>query len=244
MDKVALGSITNGFLNEEFVVLRFNNWQSDTISQNWLVKMGYDLKKIEKVEAFKVKGSYKADVQVQVLVKLKNITDNQNLSIKLVSNLSGFNQIDKRYVDKYKEMWKFDEELANILKQYSGELKPNKKTKDNRRMFFNEMSLAQQNMVINFFSNNKFLVASEILKGKGLFCVDWFLVIYAKDNNLWALENINYVINYFLQGNVEITKSGNLKIGKITMQRKGGDGGRKTANMLQFKINPALLIKK
>lgn len=28
------------------------------------------------------------------------------------------------------------------------------------------------------------------------------------------------------------------------MQRKGGDGGRETAKMLQFKINPALLIAK
>ncbi|MCF6181220.1 hypothetical protein [Lutibacter sp.] len=26
------------------------------------------------------------------------------------------------------------------------------------------------------------------------------------------------------------------------MQRKGGDGGRKTAQMLQFKINPAELF--
>ena len=30
---------------------------------------------------------------------------------------------------------------------------------------------------------------------------------------------------------------------KITMQRKGGDGGRITANMLQFKINPAELFE-
>ncbi len=28
----------------------------------------------------------------------------------------------------------------------------------------------------------------------------------------------------------------------MTMQRKGGDGGRNTANMLQFKINPAALF--
>ncbi len=27
------------------------------------------------------------------------------------------------------------------------------------------------------------------------------------------------------------------------MQRKGGDAGRETANMLQFKINPAELIE-
>ena len=39
-----------------------------------------------------------------------------------------------------------------------------------------------------------------------------------------------------------ITNRGNFKIGNITMQRKGGDGGRDTANMLQFKINPAALF--
>ena len=33
-----------------------------------------------------------------------------------------------------------------------------------------------------------------------------------------------------------------LKIGKIGMQRKGGDGGRDTAKMLQFKVNPVELF--
>ena len=35
---------------------------------------------------------------------------------------------------------------------------------------------------------------------------------------------------------------GSLKVGKITMQRKGGDAGRESAKMLQFKINPCLLF--
>ncbi|MCB0512553.1 MAG: hypothetical protein H6552_05360 [Chitinophagales bacterium] len=38
-------------------------------------------------------------------------------------------------------------------------------------------------------------------------------------------------------------KQGNFKIGRITMQRKGGDNGRETAKMLQFKINPAELFE-
>ncbi len=46
----------------------------------------------------------------------------------------------------------------------------------------------------------------------------------------------------FYSGEVRITKQGSLKIGKITMQRKGGDGGRLSANMLQFKINPCELF--
>ncbi|WP_078214738.1 hypothetical protein [Bacillus mycoides] len=41
-----------------------------------------------------------------------------------------------------------------------------------------------------------------------------------------------------------MTRSGSLRIGRITIQRKGGDAGRETARMLQFKINPALLLGK
>ncbi len=39
-----------------------------------------------------------------------------------------------------------------------------------------------------------------------------------------------------------VCQQGNIKIGNITMQRKGGDSGRKTAQMLQFKRNPAELF--
>jgi hypothetical protein len=59
----------------------------------------------------------------------------------------------------------------------------------------------------------------------------------------WTLKSINEAMNLFGSGEVEITKQGNLKIGKIGMQRKGGDGGRKSSQMLQFKINPVELLK-
>jgi hypothetical protein len=54
----------DGFKNEDEVVEKFNNWQTDLESQQWLETMGYDLKEIEFVEAFKLSG-YKTDVQVQ-----------------------------------------------------------------------------------------------------------------------------------------------------------------------------------
>jgi len=47
-----------------------------------------------------------------------------------------------------------------------------------------------------------------------------------------------YVIKILSQEDVRISPQGSLYIGKITMQRKGGDGGRPTANMLQFKMKP------
>jgi dissimilatory sulfite reductase (desulfoviridin) alpha/beta subunit len=64
----------------------------------------------------------------------------------------------------------------------------------------------------------------------------------ATENTRWTLRKAEDVIKFYGEGTVVITRNGNLKIGGITMQRKGGDGGRETAKMLQFKINPAKLF--
>ena len=237
----------NGFQNEEDVVFIFNNWKTNLIAKQWLLAMNYDLKEIEFVKAEKIKGSYKADIQVKIsiLIKLKKIEDVQNLQVKLVSNSQGFNQIDKRWVKNYKELWSFDDDVENILKYFTGEIEPYKKeTKDKRRMFFTEMTAKQQQTILDFFAKNKVLILTDILKGRGKFSAEWMLVILKIKNEKpkWILKPMNYCLNFFGEGSVEITKQGSLKIGKITMQRKGGDAGRKTAQMLQFKINPCLLF--
>ena len=79
-----------------------------------------------------------------------------------------------------------------------------------------------------------------MLKGRDKLAANWMLVILRKDKDSydWALKNINKVMNMFGQGEVRITKQGSLKIGQIGMQRKGGDAGRESSKMLQFKINP------
>lgn len=234
----------DGFKNEDEVVEKFNNWQTDSESQKWLETMDYDLKEIEFVEAFKLSG-YKTDVQVQVRIKLKNLIDVENLQVKLVSNPKGFNQIDKRWIDKYVEMWSIPLEIVEILKRYTGENKPTiSSPKDKRRMFANEFTEEEQTNALNWLDNNKTLIISDILRGRGKFAAEWILVILkANKNSLWTLKPMNIAVNHFSQGDVIITKRGNFTIGKITMQRKGGDGGRITANMLQFKINPAELFE-
>ena len=52
--------------------------------------------------------------------------DAQNIQIKLVSNPKGFNQIDKRWVDQYVEMWNIPKDVADLLKYFTGEYKPYK----------------------------------------------------------------------------------------------------------------------
>ncbi|EGH0474592.1 type II restriction endonuclease [Campylobacter jejuni] len=248
MNKVELGSNTakNGFKNENFVVNTFNNWQNDTLAQSWLKAMNYNINDIQNVKAQKIKGSFKADVQVVILVqiKLQNLQDVQNIQVKLVSNPQGFNQVDKRWLKNYNELWNFPSELLEILQYFTGEKSPKiKNPKDKRRMFLTEFTKEEQEQVINFFIKNQALIVNDILKSRGQFASEWFLVILKieKQDLKWLLKPINEVINFY-SGEVLITDRGSLKIGKITMQRKGGDNGRISANMLQFKINPCELF--
>ncbi len=247
---IALGSKTakDGFTNEQDVIDRFNNWKTDKLAQEWLAEMSYKIDDVEFVKASKVRGQYKADIQVRItiLIKLKSQEDLQNLQVKLVSNPQGFNQIDKRWVDKYVELWNIPQDVVKILKLFTGEIAPTKNDlRDPRRMFLDEMSEADQNKLINFIKENKILIVSDLLKGRGEFSADWTLVILkVNEENAWVLKSINHVMNVFGSGDIRITREGSLKIGKIGMQRKGGDGGRDTAKMLQFKINPVELFEK
>lgn len=233
----------NGFKNEADVIKKFNAWKTDTMAKAWLNAMGYTIANIEYVKAMKIVGSYKSDVQVRIkiVIKLKLQEDIQNLQVKLVSNPQGFNQIDKRWVDKYADLWGMPKDIIEILKKFTGEIKPKpkKSLRDNRRMFLNEMDEVSQMKLLSFFEQNKVLIISDLLKGRGEFSADWVLVILKTDGKVkWALKSINEVMNLYSQGVIRISEQGSLKIGKIGMQRKGGDGGRDSANMLQFKINP------
>ena len=245
-DLVKRGSETakNGFKNEKDISNKFNLWKQDKDAQKWLNVMGYTLKNIDKVKAITIGTGHKTDVQVLVYIETKDKVDVQNISIKLVSNLKGFNQIDKRWIKKYKELWNFNSKIEQLLKHFTGEIKPKIITRDKRRMFLDEFTSNDQNSLIQWIEKNRLLIVSDTLKGREPYSASWMLVAQKiQDNQKWVLKPINVVMNHFNNGCIEITPRGSLKIGRITMQRKGGDGGRPSANMLQFKINPAELFE-
>ena len=242
---IRLGSQTarSGFQNEKDVIKTFNNWTTDELAQQWLVAMEYNLDDIEYVSAQLVKGHFKADIQVQVTIKLTNVIDCQNIQVKLVSNKRGFNQIDKRWIERYQSLWNMPENIANILKHYTGELPPYRTdTRDRRRMFLDEMSPSDTQSLITWLTNNKPMIINDILKGRGHFSAEWILVIRKTNKYDWVLLPINVAINHYSVGDINFTNRGTLHIGRITMQRKGGDNGRDTAKMLQFKLDPTELF--
>jgi hypothetical protein len=236
----------DGFKNEDNIRDKFNAWKTDDDAKKWLEIMGYKLSQISNVFADKPHG-YKADVEVRIALKAKTETNppvyKEGISIKLVSSLNGFNQIDKRWLATYVKMWKIPKDVEDALKLFVGEILPNKPSRETNRMFLNELDKETQAKVIEFFTKNKAEIVSDLLKGDGEFFAPWLFVAQKESViNRWKLVKIDDAVKFFSEGIVELTARGSLKIGRITMQRKGGDGGRDTAKQLQFKMNPAELF--
>ena len=240
--KRELGSQTakNGFTNESEIQAKFNNWRSDPETGSWLGAMGYKLTDIRSVTATKPHGE-KADVEL--IIKTTDSEKREGISIKLVSSPNGFNQIDKRWLSHYAQMWKMPATVANALKLFVGETAPLQAGRSPGRMFLTELDPASQKAVIDFFTTNKKEIVSDLFGGDGPHAAGWIMVAFkATANTRWTLRRIEDAISFYTDGPVTITKSGNLRIGRVTMQRKGGDAGRETAKMLQFKINPVELF--
>ena len=65
------------------------------------------------------------------------------------------------------------------------------------------------------------------------------LAVHKHQGYRWKLVSINEAINHYVGDHkVEYTHQGGIRLGGVTMQRKGGDNGERTANQLQFKANP------
>ncbi|EMG87552.1 hypothetical protein HMPREF1396_00564 [Helicobacter pylori GAM114Ai] len=158
----------NGFLNEKEVAQKFNDYIHDRDAQIWLMIMGYDLNKIEYVKANVLSG-YKADVNVIIQIKMKQTLDSENLQVKLVSNLKGFNQIDKRKLRSYQEMWNIPPNIYQLFAYFTGELKPTRQDikYPNKRMLAYEFTNKEQQELLAWLNDNKMLIVSDILKGRG-----------------------------------------------------------------------------
>jgi hypothetical protein len=269
-----LGSATarGGFANEKAICSKFNNWKTDNEAQLWLKIMGFEIAQVDSVEAIhipakigkvkaeqlKLKESFeelirfkKADAQIRITIIIGKIVKIENLSLKKTNSDADYNQIDKRWVDAYREMWGFNEDIALGLKLFTGEINPasypeivaNKVLRDKRRMFLDELPEDLRNKIVDFFNRNKILVVSDIVKGRGGLSANWMLVTRydrEEDTTTWILKDINTAMNFFGLDEVKVSPRGSLYIGKITMQRKGGTPD---PTKLQFKIKPCGLFE-
>lgn len=240
-----------GFDNEQEVANKFNNWRTDKDAQNWLMIMMYDLEEIVEVKAEKIgQRGFKSDINVAISIvitkksKSSQITTVENIQVKLVSGNRGFNQVEKRKVEQYINQWHLTPNIIKLLKHYDGELAPYKIGRHPKRMFIDEFSEEEQAELMAFFQKHIVMIVSDVIRGRGRFAAEWTLVINKNTSKYdWVLISINEAIQFYLGDcQVKFTKTGNIHLGNITLQRKGGDGGADSANMLQFKSDPLILF--
>ncbi len=209
------------------------------------ISLGVSQEKYDETIKFK-----KADIQVRVEIIIDNILNVENISLKKANKSAGFNQVDKRPVLTYQHIWGFDDDIVKWLRLFTGDILPQEilsknelcEIKDKRRLFLTEIPQNKLQDIIKFFNDNITLIISDILRGRGGLSAEWFLVTRKNnDNSLdWVLKDINSVVNFYVQGGVSLSPRGSLKIGRATMQRKGGTPD---PTSLQFKINPLDLFE-
>lgn len=237
-----------GFENEQSVANKFNDWKNDKDAQQWLKIMMYNLDEIEYVRAEKIgQRGYKSDINVviKIYIKKKHLETVENIQVKLVSSKDkGFNQVEKRKVEHYIHDWHITPEVETLLKLYDGELPPRPNSRNKKRMFVDEFTTEEQELLYNFFQKNLIMIISDVIRGRGRFAAEWSLIIQKYDDTYkWRLLAVNEAISIYADDcKVQFTKQGNIRLGTITLQRKGGDNGADTANMLQFKANPLILF--
>ena len=245
-----------GFANERDMVKVFNSWQENQNATKLLRAMGYKIAEIESIQAEKIPGTFKPDIKV--IVKTVRQTDCHRISCKRIEKKANYNHLCRKSVDKYQDQWGFDTVVSESLKAFTGELnlvehsllKPGltllrdqKKDRQARRLFMDEIKDDAKDAIINFFQKNTPGVIKEVFKGTNPEeTPDWMLFTYIEnDNCTYHIYPMQEVVDFYTgDADVSITKGGNLNIGRITLQRKGGTGNPFD---MQFKFRPLTFLE-
>ena len=171
----------------------------------------------------------------------------KGVSMKTYKPEVSFSQANRGSLETYVEELGISYGVAETLRAFVV------KNHGGDRTMLNEAPASEQDELLNFFRLYQRQIISHVLRGKakGVLKADWLLLHEAKDadwinkvgqREFWHLYPMSQVIDCCCSESPSITKAGNLTLGLgLTLQRKGGDGGAKTANDLQFKLNPKMI---
>lgn len=171
----------------------------------------------------------------------------KGISMKTYKPEVSFSQANRGSLETYVEELGMSYGVAETLRAFVV------KNHQGERTMLNEAPISAQDELLRFFHLYQRQIISHVLRGKakGVLKADWLLLHETKDEDWiskvgnrasWHLYPMATVIDCCCTEAPSITKAGNLTLGLgLTLQRKGGDGGAKTANDLQFKLNPKMI---
>ena len=240
-----------GLRNEEHVADLFSSWPSRATSltphqtamvEKWLKNMGHaQPHRLKNVIGQTHRDTEKRDITVRAG------TSTHKISVKLISSrrASTMNHLQRLTPDSFQRQFAVPDNVMDLLKLYTGATTPTGRIglKDKRRVKAPEFTPPERQLVENWLTANQVKVLQGIFCGPNSnYAPGWMLVM--KKNRMpteSALRSIGDAITFFKQGGVRVERT-SFRIGKIIIQRKGGEKGP-SGNDLQFKAPFGLLPK-
>jgi hypothetical protein len=211
----------------------------------WIVEECCDVEGYGQYKARKPGNREKPDVLIYD--DPSDIPAMKGISMKSYKPDASFNQVNRSPLPTYVEELGISYGVAETLRAFV------EKNHQGTRTMLNAAPISAQDELLRFFHLYQRQIISHVLRGKakGVLKADWLLLHETKDEDwiskvgnrdCWHLYPMATVIDCCCTETPSITKAGNLILGLgLTLQRKGGDSGAKTANDLQFKLNPKLI---
>jgi hypothetical protein len=233
-----------GLKAETTLIDRIN--QRDSVCE-WIVEETCDTRGYGDFKARKPNNREKPDV---VIYNGSNPhAKSPGISLKTYKPKVGFGHANRGTVDTYARDLKMPANVADTLRAFATV------TDDQDRTLLNQAPAEEQLAVVGFFTQFQRQIVAHVLSGKSdaVLKADWMMFHEAEEGNweenvgnkkCWHLYPMAKVIDCCCSLKPKISKKGSLDVGLgLTLQRKGGDNGRSTANDLQFKISPKKIMK-
>ena len=170
----------------------------------------------------------------------------RGIQVKKYAKLPGYNSVGRDTLAQYQAALQIPHDVASLLGFFCGEKSPadydsaiTPRDRKNRRLFLGELKDADREKIRLYFARNPAAIVKRVLLGNSAVAPEWMLIVrQVKSTPEYRLVAMETAIAFFATGPVQMTSGpgGNLAIGNLTMQRKGGDSGDPRPNDLQFKV--------
>ena len=229
-----------GFKAEKLLIDKINERSTATV---WVVEQAVGRVGYGDVIAKKPGSRDKPDI-----ILLQQDIIRAGISLKTFGPGGKSNQVFRTPVEQYEREWDVPRNVSVLIRNFIGI------GESLSRVFFNQVETHEALAVTHFFKQVQPYVISSILAGKAgaALRADWMMLHEATDDrwhervgnkDFWKMYPMAKVIDVCCSEEPAITSLGGLRLGLgLTMQRKGGDGGKPTANDLQFKMSPRAII--
>ena len=228
-----------GLEAEQALIEKINRHDPDCV---WIVEECCETEGYGNFKAKKPGNREKPDVLIYD--DPSNILAMKGISMKTYKPEVSFSQANRGSLETYVEELGMSYGVAETLRAFVV------KNHKGERTMLNEAPVSAQDELLRFFQLYQRQIISHVLRGKakGVLKADWLLlhetinedwISKVGNRDYWHLYPMATVIDCCCTEAPSITKAGNMILGLgLTLQRKGGDGGAKSANDLQFKLKP------